>query len=422
MGLGFLDLNDCSLELWHQSNSTPSPGYALLENNTYVFGEEARAAARLKPRDINTRYWWQLSTEPLQPSMGPARHPGDLAHAHLSDLHQRTGSPEEVLIAVPGSMQNDQLSLLLGIAQHSSFNAVGMVNRSVALASLHATEGYLWHLEVQLHQLFLSRLTRREGDILLDRSMTLPSRGLIQTQERLASLIAEAFVEQTRFDPRQKAETEQALYNALPSTLRALQHAAETNLEVEGHVARIAAKDLESIGSELLTSVSSAIDDPDSTIIADPIFGLLPGAGNTFQNLHILPPGEIHRALKKHQSGLIQEATSLHYVTSLPVKSAIAPKAANNSPGESNRNNIPQPDTQHPTHLLCQATATPLPAQGITLAGGIQILQEDGEWRINHNGQAITVNGQEYSPGTALGCGDVLMLEDQSYTLIQVEG
>ena len=83
MSIGLLDLNDSNLQLWHADARVQSPGYALLQGKDYLFGAAARAAARLQPRDINTRYWWQLSTEVLQPALGPARHTGDLVHAHL---------------------------------------------------------------------------------------------------------------------------------------------------------------------------------------------------------------------------------------------------------------------------------------------------------------------------------------------------
>ena len=128
-----LDINDCNLQLWHAGKHLQSPGYALLEGRDYRFGTDARGVARLRPRDINTRFWWQLSMEPLQPTLGPARHTADLVHAHLLDLHRAAGEPAELLLSASGSMQRDQLALLLGIAQQGPFEPVGLVNRSVAL-------------------------------------------------------------------------------------------------------------------------------------------------------------------------------------------------------------------------------------------------------------------------------------------------
>jgi hypothetical protein len=147
-----LDLLDCNVQLWNGDHHLQSPGYALLDGGEYRFGQAARSAARLRPRDINTRYWWQLSMEPLQPALGPARHTGDLVHAHLQSLYREGGEPGEAILAVPGSMQREQLSLLLGIVQQCPFDAVGLVNRSVALGSLFGGTGALFHVEIQLHQ------------------------------------------------------------------------------------------------------------------------------------------------------------------------------------------------------------------------------------------------------------------------------
>ena len=204
-GPALLDLNDSNLQLWRAGEAVQSPGYALLDGKQYTFGSAARSAARLRPRDINTRYWWQLNTEGLQPALGPARHTADLVHAHLLDIHKQAGQPEEIIIAASGSMQRDQLALLLGIVEQCPFNAVGLVNRSVALASTVACSGNLYHLEIQLHQAVITELRQSDGHLKLHRTTPLPGCGLLQLQERLVEIIAAAFVRQTRFDPRRKA-------------------------------------------------------------------------------------------------------------------------------------------------------------------------------------------------------------------------
>ena len=211
----FLDISDSNLQLWSGGQHLSSPGYALLAGQDYRFGREARSSARLEPRNINTRYWWQLSTEPLQPALGPARHTGDLVHAHLKQLHDEAGKPAELLLAAPGSMQRDQLSLLLGIVQQCPFDIVGLVHRSVALGSIFGGRDRLFHLEVQLHQSLVTELAVRDGEVSLARSTPLPGTGFLQLQERLVEIIAAGFIRQTRFDPRRKASTEQQLYDAL---------------------------------------------------------------------------------------------------------------------------------------------------------------------------------------------------------------
>ena len=411
MRIALLDINDCGLQLWHGDTHLQSPGYALLHGQQYRFGAPARAAARLQPRDINTRYWWQLSTEALQPSLGPARHTGDLVHAHLQDLHREAGQPGEMVLAVSGSMQREQLALLLGIVQQCPFDAVGLVNRSVALGSLYGCGGRLFHLEVQLHQAVIAELTESAGTIELQRTVPLPGCGLLQVQERLVEIIASAFIRQTRFDPRRKAATEQQLYDALPNALRALGQANETNLDINGYQVRINRNELMGAGQRLFDSAPEAMGvlRPDDRIIVDPVAGLLPGLDGVLPQLEVLEADSVRRALQQHEEQLVQRGQALSFVTALPcleekiipqVQAPVAPAAAALQE---------QPEitpTVAPTHLLQDSVARPLVATGTALGAGWELYLEGAEWRLRGAGDTAQVNDAEYRPGQALARGD----------------
>jgi hypothetical protein len=414
-----VDLIDSNLQLWHGTTHLQSPGYALLEGKSYRFGQGARESARLRPRDINTRYWWQLSTEALQPAMGSARHTADLAHAHLKDLHQSGGNPAELLLAVPGTMQRDQLSLLLGIVQQCPFEAVGLVNRSVALGSLFGGGERIFHLEIQLHQAVISELAESGGKVDLRRTVPLPGCGLLQLQERLVEIIAAAFIRQTRFDPRRKAATEQQLYDALPDALRALFNASETNLEVNGYRARISASELEEAGQRLFDSATDTLGalQPGDCLIADPITGLLPGITRRFPQAEILAEGTLRDALEQHGDRLIQREQALSFITSLPCLASPIP-ADTHTPVEPPQATEPLTD---PTHLLRGARAERLVAAGTNIANGWSLVKGGDGWRLAGNGPPITVNGQDHDPGKPLACGDrIFIAPDQEFRLIEV--
>ena len=414
MSIGVLDLNDTNLQLWHEDTAVQSPGYALLQGQEYQFGSLARAAAKLQPRDINTRYWWQLSTETLQPSLGPARHTGDLAHAHLRQLHQEAKSPSEILLAVSGSMQREQLALLLGIVQQCPFDAVGLVNRSVALGSLYGRGERLFHLEIQLHQAVISELKKQDHHIELQRTTPLPGCGLLQLQERLVELIAASFVRQTRFDPRRKADSEQQLYDALPGALRTLQTTSETNLEVNGYQARISAHELQTAGKRLFDSAreTMGILRPDDHVIADPLAALLPGLTSLFERVDILQADHICRALQLHQTQLIQREQALSFVRALPCLDAevVSSDSANEVPQVTPSAVQPpaKASTTQPTHVLYRHRAQPLIETGTTLKGGYAIYRSSEGWQLRDNGTAATVNGATYHSGQILACGDAI--------------
>jgi len=410
MTIALLDINDSNLQLWHDGAHLQSPGYALLVDRQYRFGNPARAAARLQPRDINTRFWWQLSTEALQPALGPARHTGDLVHAQLQELHRAGGQPQEVLLAVPGTMERGQLALLLGIIQQCPFAAVGLVNRSVVLGSVYGDSERLFHLEIQLHQAVITELARRDGQVELQRTVPLPGVGLLQLQERLVEIIATAFIRQTRFDPRRKAITEQQLYDSLPDALRALGRDSETNIEVNGYRARINRGELLGAGQRLFESAREAMGPlhPGNRLIADPLAGLLPGLTEQLPGLEVLAADSVRIALEKHVDLLVQREQALSFVTALP---SLAPARAETGPAVIAPTPV-TPAKPAATHLLEGHTARPLAADGTDLGGGWTLQRTRTGWQLAGAGAAVLVNG---SPGRAeqtLGGGDTIRVGD----------
>ena len=197
------------------------------------------------------------------------------------------------------SLQRDQLALVLGIVQECPFNAVGLVNRSVALASLYGGSGKLYHLEIQLHQAVLSELAESDSNVELQRTTPLPGCGLLQLQERLVEIIAAAFIRQTRFDPRRNADTEQLLYDALPKTLRDLQSDSEANMEIGGYRARVVRSELIVAGNRLFDSAPDAIGvlAPTDRVLLDPLANLLPGLRDRIPQTELLAVDALPQAL-----------------------------------------------------------------------------------------------------------------------------
>ena len=424
MSIAILDINDSNLQLWDGSAHLQSPGYALLDGRQYQFGNAARSAARLRPRDINTRYWWQLSTEPLQPALGPARHTGDLVHAQLQELHRAAGQPGEILLAVSGSMQRDQLALLLGITQQCSFSAVGLVNRSVALGSLYGGPGRLLHLEVQLHQAVITELAGRGNQIELLRTTPLPGCGLLQLQEKLVEIIATAFIRQTRFDPRRKAATEQLLYDALPDALRALGSNSETNLEVSGYRIRISRSELLPAGQRLFDSAPEILGAlrTDDRILVDPVAALLPGLHEHLPQLEVLAADSVRLALEQHLDQLVQREQALSFVTSLPrlgghsaatTQQPMPAPAA--EPATAPPDPVPVPaQGPAPTHLLVDGRAQALASGGSALEPGCQIYRDASGWQLRGDTAAVQVNAAPYRAGQLLQRGDRIRIGNGS--------
>ena len=387
MADAILDINDASLGLWRDGERVlASPGYALLDGKDYQFGEAAREKSRLHPRQINHRYWAQLDTEPLVPAFGPARHSADLVHSHLLDIHEAAGRPEQVIVAAPGSLQHDQLALLLGIVEQCPFSVKGLVDRAVAATACHPVGAYNWHVELQLNQALLTGMRCEDGQLIRDNLVPIPGSGWLALQDALARAIADTFIRQTRFDPRRSAANEQALYDALPAILGRLEQSAETNVDLEGRQARVERSTLaaqcESHYQRILRTVSAggAKVFLGATLRGMPaLLAQIPGAVQCADS-------SVSEGVGRHRAELLADDGGHRFITSLtatesdgePANSAAEPAENTSGPVEEK---IPPSRCQMEFdggELRIQALSGPAPAvNGETLSGTLVV--NDGD-------------------------------------------
>jgi hypothetical protein len=323
MSLPVLDINDANLGLWCDGEMTlASPGYALLEGNSYTFGEAARQQARLHPRQINHRYWSQLDTEPLTPAFGTSRHTADLVHSHLLAIHEAGGRPEQIVLAAPGSLQHDQLALLLGIIEQCPFSVAGLADRAVAATAGQAVSHYNWHVELQLNQALLTGMRYEAGMLVRDNMVPIPGSGWLAFQESLARAVAEAFIRQTRFDPRHSARDEQALFDALPGILRKLQTASETNVEFDGRQARIERTSLAEACDSHYQRILRTLTAGDAKVFLGATLCALPALLEILPDAVQCDAAAVSSGVAGHRDKVLADASGIRFITSLPANAA----------------------------------------------------------------------------------------------------
>lgn len=414
MAAALLDILDSDLCLHHDGRQVCSPGYALLEGDDYRFGDTARGSARRQPRYINTRFWWQLGTQPLQPALGPARHTADLVHAHLLEVHRAAGEPDDVVLAVPDSFGREQLALLLGIAQTCPFRVVGLVNRSVLAAEAHSDAGNLFHLELQLHQALLTQLAVTDGQVRLLRSHALPGAGLLALQEAIVERVARSFIHNTRFDPRRKADTEQTLYDGLFSSLAALQTAPETQVDINGYSTRISVEELASVADRLHDAVlQEARGVPGHTLLLDPLAGLVPGLSTRFSQPRTVNRSDLPEAMARHTDLILQPPDDLHLLKGLPAASTPRKEAPARAPAAPAHR-----AARPPTHVLQDAQARSL-GQNTPLTDACHIHRLGSDCWVIKGDAGVRVNGATYND-EPLETGDEIRIGDRSWLLIEV--
>lgn len=235
MSLIALEINDAGLALVRgEELALESPGVAVLEGKDWLLGEPAMRQLRLRPGRVMTRFWEQLSLDPLPSPTRDVRTQADLAFIHLRSLWE--GLPadtrQEVILSVPGTYNRDQLALLLGIARECGIQVCGLVDTSVAAATVASPGKSLLHLDVHLHRAILSQLHQGE-QIRRERVDSIATVGLSSLADSWCNRIADVFVRNTRFDPMHQAESEQQMYDKLPGWLATLEQEGSALLEID---------------------------------------------------------------------------------------------------------------------------------------------------------------------------------------------
>ena len=402
-----LDCNDASLRLWLNGQDTFLMGIAWFTEGHYQFGHAAWQQARRSPREINNRYWHRLSTQPLSPALGPARHTADLVHAHLETLLRDVSG--ELALVIPGAMEPAQLSLLLGIIETLQVTPCAVVHRS-ALVGAGIAEGCA-HIELHLHQASITPVHIQHGMATTGETQLLPGFGLLGLIDDIAEIIGQQFVSQTRFDPQRRADTEQALYEQIPTLLEALATQSEVSCSVEGHTARISADALRTVGQRFSAALAPLIPTDTPLIAFDSLLSSLPGLSLSSKQ------GQPLRTQAVSPDAILSGATHLsrnndELVFQRQVTCTGAPQA------DTAALQTPTTNTPDVTHYLIAGHASAMAlgrdiVPGVSVTGATQIAVASGA--------GIQLNGHPLEGEASLSVGDQLMAGGIEVHFITVE-
>lgn len=224
--------NDAGVTLLDQQKVIyRQPGFALLDGQALVIGNAAFRKARIDPRGIQHRYWSSLSVEPLGDRRFAHLTAADIASRQLEDLWAEAGGGNDVVIAVPAYLSKDSLGLLLGICAELKIPVAGMVDAAVGATRREYVNAVPVHIEMGLHATTLTRLGQ-SGGASVEQVEVLDDCGIYALYDTWLRVVAEAFVQQSRFDPLHAAETEQMVLDQLARWLADASHQASVVLEL----------------------------------------------------------------------------------------------------------------------------------------------------------------------------------------------
>jgi hypothetical protein len=263
MSLAIVELNDQNLLIQtDQGLLHCEPGFAQLHSTGIETGERARAAAWQQPQHSYNQYWRQLNQLPLPSKQKWARHHGDIAFAQLKQLVEYAGSPQRLILAVPGSCSDDQLSLLLGLTSAIPVQVTAVIDSALATCATETQPTVL--VELQLHQTVVSLIDCSAGSLSLSQQETIPDLGIMQLHNAAARHISDRLVQDYRYDPMHNSEGEQAIYNQLPQWLMQLGWEDKLNISLpspQGDLKLVLHKhQLTSLFEQRLNSLSAILD------------------------------------------------------------------------------------------------------------------------------------------------------------------
>lgn len=422
MNAQLLELTDHSLRL-----STPhglllaSPGFATAEGDEVLYGDEARARFRLHPRNSFNRFWQQLSLEPLPGASRHFRHHADMAFGHLSALTGSQTPDSELILSLPGHYSRDQVALLLGLFKHCPVSVAGMVEHGVlnAAAAQHAPRGVF--LDMQLHQAVLTFTELKEEQVTRSRVQTIPSAGLLALEDAWSGMVADAFVSQSRFNPRHTAATEQFIHDKLFAWIRTALAQNEVSLEINHqgtlYQATLLRSHFEQKSRQVLTRILRELEDySDHQLILKADVAELPGTGLWLPQHSVLAAESLLAHAFAMNTHIREHSGGTRVLTSLPSARPAAPT---------------RPEIPGNRHLLVGHRTWALPAGG-TVNPGQDIAADAGlpacfelacgqVLVLQTCPTGLEINGLQASAGQTLQVGDRISFAGSDVTLQVIE-
>lgn len=466
MSLHVLEFNDAGLRLSDASGILlSSPGYAYVNAKDIEFGEDARKQSKVYPLNSFNQFWHKLSLDPFSKAIGNFRHNADIAFSHLQDIAHTTELEGDIVLAVPGSFSREQMAILLGLLKKSAMRPIGLVDAALAASIDHAQQQSVIHVDLQLHQVVLSKLQREGAELRRESVILVPGAGWVNISDNLMQLFTSAFIQQCRFNPQHNAASEQMLLDSLPQWLLEegseganapeFQQESRPSLEIKlnhNNIVHQASLPRSALQSRLLPFFQKieqqlAVIDPDgrSSLLISDRMQCLPSFASVFTSAAVGAPrtvtllGESSTAQSclRYRDDLIGAPDALHFVSKIYGKQANAPigKAS------------PSPVKAEPTHLLSLSQARRLTdgllicvtkelgenQQGLRLVRRDlqedltdlqvvgELVREDGQFILQS--QQLQINGKTVQGRQGLALGDVLssVTFNHSIELIRVQ-
>jgi hypothetical protein len=244
------------------------------------------------------------------------------------------------------------------------------VDAAVAATRREYRDAVPVHIDLSLHSTVLTRIAQ-PGQAKVDRSAVLDDAGLLALYDAWIRVIAEAFVQQSRFDPLHTAETEQVLQDRLTELILSASSADTVAVEIEyrgvTHTAEINELELVAAAAPIYQRIVSNLR---ALIQADEVPALqlsdraarMPGladmlAARVGGDLFLLEPGATARGLIARCRDMQPGDSGVSLIRQLPWDQSPIDVASSDQGDRGG----------HPTHVLFDNTAYAIDGRPLTL-------------------------------------------------------
>lgn len=380
MALLALDINDAGITALDDDGIVyREPGFALVDEDGLTTGNEAYANARIKPRRIHAHYWSDLTTNSLPDDRFRHLSAADLVSRQMEQLWDAArGRGDRVAVAVPHYMQASNLSLFLGICDDLGIPVVMLADAAVAATRRQYVNATPIHVDMSLHATLMTRIGQ-DGEARAEKSEIVEGSGLSALHDTWIRTLAEAFVQQSRFDPLHTADTEQLLLDRLPGWLAIASGGDPVTASVEyrgiEHTAEIEALSLVAAAAPFYHRILSQLrtlcraDETPAIQLADRAASL-PGLADMLKarvggEVFLLEAGAAARGILKRCRDSSPGQGRVSLVKQLPWDQSPVEVTADDDAG----------DERRPTHVLFGNTAYAINGEPLTL--GSQALPDE---------------------------------------------
>lgn len=423
------ELNDTDLSLYRGTQRLyHAPAIALARDDRVLFGEPALRLSRMHPQQTNQHYFYRMNADPLAQPIPCAGNHADLVYLHLKEIAELF--KEDVILAVPGTLSNEQLSVLLGIAREAGLQVVGFVDSAVAAITTSQVPERTYLLDVHLQHMSLTELaiTQQVKSVKADEIRDCGLAGLLNGW---VNLVADRFVHETRFDPLHTANTEQQIYNQVYDWVVGAHRQTEIGVEIDHdnqqRRVEIPKVQLEQKAQQRFQRLCESLPTAASVALSARC-AQLPGLTEFLRaqgyEINLLAATAVPEGCNNHLDLITGADSELRLVTRLPHQYEIQ------TPSE--------PAKSLPSHVLHNHIAIPLasPALDIAIKG-----DTNGAWLSPNASTAsnatspnatsptttspttshTTLNGESITQDTVLALGDTIVRGIERYVVIRVE-